>query len=121
MLSLSPKVLNDIAVEMQRAKKLHPIWPDDLVHGAAIVAEEAGELLRAANDFNQILRHFPGEYISTSDIYKEAIHTIVTSIRLIEYLEDKVNYLPLAVTMEILAEWHESRAIMAAGQGLLTD
>ena len=34
-----------------RAKKLHPDWPRDPVHAAAILSEEVGELVQAANDF----------------------------------------------------------------------
>ena len=34
--------------EMAGAKEQHPDWPDDQVHAAAIVAEEAGELVRAS-------------------------------------------------------------------------
>lgn len=35
--------------ELVSAEAKHPDWPDDIVHQAAIVAEEAGELLQAAN------------------------------------------------------------------------
>lgn len=35
-------------MELDRAEKKHPSWPDDLIHRAAIVSEEAGELLRAS-------------------------------------------------------------------------
>ena len=34
--------------ELRSAKKKHPNWPKDQIHRAAIVNEEAGELLRAS-------------------------------------------------------------------------
>jgi hypothetical protein len=34
--------------ELERAKTIHPNWPEDNIHGAGIVCEESGELIRAA-------------------------------------------------------------------------
>jgi NTP pyrophosphatase (non-canonical NTP hydrolase) len=34
--------------ELRRAEAKFPLWPKDYIHAAAIVAEEAGELVRAA-------------------------------------------------------------------------
>ena len=36
--------------ELRIAETYHPEWPKDVVHGAAVVAEEAGELVQAALD-----------------------------------------------------------------------
>lgn len=36
--------------ELHRARHLYPNWPTDLVHAAAIVSEECGEVLQAANN-----------------------------------------------------------------------
>lgn len=36
--------------ELRNAEKKHPGWPPDPVHGAAILAEEAGEAVQAALD-----------------------------------------------------------------------
>ena len=40
-----------IIAEYERAKQQHPLWPTDPIHAAAIVSEEAGELVQAANDY----------------------------------------------------------------------
>jgi cell division protein FtsB len=37
--------------ELHRARKLHPVWPGDPIHAAAIVTEEAGEFQKAVNDW----------------------------------------------------------------------
>ena len=42
--------LTEILFEVSRAEQIHPFWPDDTVHQVAIMAEEAGEAVRAAND-----------------------------------------------------------------------
>lgn len=36
-----------IIVELDRATRQHPEWPDDIIHAAAVVVEEAGELMKA--------------------------------------------------------------------------
>lgn len=42
------QTLKKVTQELLRARKLHPFWPEDSIHQAAIVQEEAGELIRAA-------------------------------------------------------------------------
>jgi hypothetical protein len=44
--------LTAFMLEIERAKKIHPDWPLDVVHAAAILCEEAGELIQAALDFH---------------------------------------------------------------------
>lgn len=68
------EIFNQIMDEFTRAKKLHPKWPDDPIHQAAIVAEEAGELLRAAID----VRFFGGDIWK---MRKEAIQTAAMAVR----------------------------------------
>lgn len=43
------KILNKIKNELDRAKELHPDFPDSIVRMVAIMAEEAGEAIREAN------------------------------------------------------------------------
>lgn len=42
----------DFLDELGRAEVKHPSWCCDAVHGAAILAEESGELTQAAIDFH---------------------------------------------------------------------
>lgn len=60
--------------EMSSAKRKHPNWPTDQVHAAAIVAEEAGELVRAA-----LMAHYEGGPSKAS--HEEALHTAATAVR----------------------------------------
>jgi len=40
-------ILLMIADELEKAKKKFPEWPKDIIHQAAIVGEESGELIQA--------------------------------------------------------------------------
>ncbi len=75
------KVLALIMAEIERAEKLHPVWPYDLVKAAAVVAEEAGETLRAANTYDETKT-------GKQDIITEAVHTAATAIRLLKNIEE---------------------------------
>lgn len=76
--------------EVQMAEEKHPEWPKDHIHGAAIVAEESGELVQAA------LQHTyeKGQYYK---MHKEAIQTAATCLRFLKntpelvYEEDPGN------------------------------
>lgn len=65
-----------ITAELERARLLHPQWPTDCVHAAAIVCEEAGELAQAALDHT-----YSGQ--SSAGIRREAVHTAATAMRLL--------------------------------------
>jgi hypothetical protein len=48
---LSREVAIDAVMrELDRAEAKFPTWPEDIVHAAAVGAEEAGELVQAALD-----------------------------------------------------------------------
>ena len=44
------EILGEIFIELERAETLYPEWPTDPVHAVAVLAEECGEAVRAAND-----------------------------------------------------------------------
>jgi len=77
--------------ELGRAETIHPVWPEDAIHAAAIVSEEAGELVQAANDFIY-------DSGAKDKMQTEAVHTGAMAIRFLinEYRrEPKHNPFPL--------------------------
>ena len=70
-----------IAAELLAAEEKFPGWPSDVIHAAAIVAEECGELVRAAVDF-----HFGRG--SREALQKEAVQTGAMAQRFLMHIED---------------------------------
>ena len=67
--------------ELQRAKEIHPERDEmDIVHRVAIVGEESGEALQAAND----VRWLDG---NIQDVEDELIQTIATAMRVLEWID----------------------------------
>lgn len=81
--SVSPEkwmsIGNAILQEVRSAEKKHPLWPNDIIHGVAIIAEESGEAVRAA------LNH---EYSNgaMADIEKEIVQTAATCYRMLAWI-----------------------------------
>ena len=71
-----------IIYELNEAEKKFPGFPDDAVHAAAIVAEEAGELTKASLDF-----HYLRE-TSREEMKKEAAQTAAMAIRFLIHLDE---------------------------------
>ena len=70
-----------ILIELVRAENLHPVWPTDVVHQIAIVAEESGEAMRAA------LRSHYKEGGTVEQLRTELIQTGAMVIRALKNLE----------------------------------
>jgi len=68
------EVVKLILCELRRAREKHPKWPQDFVHASAVVAEECGELTRAA-----LKTHYEGE--RPVEMINEAIQTAAMCIR----------------------------------------
>lgn len=74
------KLLHLTVEEMNAAIKKHPTWPDSPVERAAIVMEEAGEVLREANHIRE--GHGDEELLK-----KELIQTAGTCFRMLCLME----------------------------------
>lgn len=68
-----------VVEEMNKAITKHPQWPSNVVEMAAIVTEEAGEVIREANHIREGIG-------SIEDVRKELIHTAGTAIRMLRIL-----------------------------------
>ena len=77
--------------ELIKAKKKYPDWPDDMVHQAAIVSEESGELIRA------VLNHVYHDG-SIEDVRNEAIQTAAMAIRFLENLNEDNDAYTITMT-----------------------
>ena len=75
-------VIDALFAELRKAEAKFPGWPDDVVHGAAIMAEETGEAVKAALD----LYYGRG---SREQLWKETAQTGAMAIRLLLYLSHK--------------------------------
>lgn len=74
--------LAQIFSEVERAEKLHPDWPTNPIHQAAIVTEEAGELLQASLNHNE-------HKGSKKAMITEAIHTEASVIRFLKNIKEE--------------------------------
>ena len=76
----------ELLAEVARAMDLHPVWPKDLIHQVAIVAEESGEAVQAA------LNHvYHGKSIDL--VREELIQTGAMCIRALVNLKEEDNAL----------------------------
>jgi hypothetical protein len=69
------RIIIKTVFELNRAIAKHPEWPADHIHQAAIVAEESGELVRAA-----LQQYYEGgQYM---EMYTEAKQTAAMGLRM---------------------------------------
>lgn len=78
------EIMFKILAELKRAETIHPNWPTDPVHAGAVLAEEAGEVVKAIN--NVVTKH-KGE----SDYATEAIQCAAMCVRFLKNL-DRYNW-----------------------------
>ena len=71
-----------IEVELNKAIKKHPNYPNDMFRQVAIMNEEAGEVTKA-------VLHYHYENGSILDVKKELIHTAAMCMRMLNYLEEQ--------------------------------
>lgn len=85
-------IVAQILLEVSRAVKKHPQFPEDLIHGAAIVGEEAGELLRACLllKYETDEKNYPAFVEAGAGVYSEAVQTAASAIRFLLTLKDKI-------------------------------
>lgn len=74
------EVLELVAIELCHAELKHD-WPTDIIHAAAVVGEESGELTQAANDHI----YESGNHIEAMKL--EAAQTAAAAIRFLMNLE----------------------------------
>jgi NTP pyrophosphatase (non-canonical NTP hydrolase) len=70
------RATTEILAELDRSEQKHPNWPSDQIHAAAVIAEEAGELVRAVNE-----ETWKGADPKLSD--EEAVQTAAMCLRFI--------------------------------------
>ncbi|RPE05520.1 hypothetical protein EGT74_24355 [Chitinophaga lutea] len=80
-------IITDILLELRAAKRKQPTWPDHIVARAAMVAEEAGELLRASLQYKYEPLLFLDNEGMRAEMRKEAIQTAAMCLRFIEALD----------------------------------
>ena len=77
-------ITEQIIKELVRAERKFPFWPDDIIHAAAIVNEESGELIRAALQYVYEDGH-------KDELRKEAIQTAAMCIRFLKNIEGHID------------------------------
>lgn len=82
------QIWQSIELELRKAKKKHPNWPDHIAAQAGIVCEESGELMKAAMEF-KYEKEKDGKLIKVQkeQIRTEAIQTAAMAIRFLENLK----------------------------------
>lgn len=74
------KIIDDVVFELRKAEEKHPIFPVEIVEMVAIMAEESGEAIQAANNFR-----WDGGAIE--DVELELKHTAAMCIRSLAFID----------------------------------
>jgi hypothetical protein len=78
---MNERIYRLIEHEVVRAERLHPYWPEDIIHMVSIMNEEAGESIRAALNY---MYHDE----SLDAVIEELIQTAAMCVRCLEHLQD---------------------------------
>lgn len=79
-------IIMNIMAEVARSETIHPAWPRDPVKAASLCSEECGELVRAANTYDETRG-------TTREMIAEAVHTAATAIRFLKNInEEEINH-----------------------------
>ncbi|MCP4460925.1 MAG: hypothetical protein GY816_23335 [Cytophagales bacterium] len=73
-------IINAGIQELRRAEEKHPVFPEDLIHKLAIMAEESGEAMQAALNYY----YHGGDY---SQIKVELVQTMAMCMRCLKNME----------------------------------
>lgn len=81
---MTEKIYTLIDMELEKAKRKHPVFPFSPVERCSIMIEEAGEAVQAANDmfFGEINDATQKELLRT-----ELLHTACVCVRILEAME----------------------------------
>lgn len=71
-------ISQDAFAELDSARRHYPDWPIDIVHASAIMVEEAGEVLKVANNLR-----WHQKDSDLSEFRKEVVQTIAMCFRLL--------------------------------------
>lgn len=86
----SDRVVELIIAELKAAEKKHPGWPDDKIHAAAIMAEEAGEAVKASIDYEYAMTE-DLESVALKEFIKETAQTGAMAMRILMNLPDDIR------------------------------
>ena len=76
-------LVHEILCELKRAESIHPVWPNDPIYAAAIIGEEAGEVIKAVN--NAVTGKKDGK---DSDYRTEAVQCAAMCLRFLKNLDN---------------------------------
>lgn len=82
------QTIDDIIMELQRAIKKFPAWPDDPLHALAVLGEEYGELTKEVLQLT-----YEPHKTSLEKVKTEAIQTAAMALRFVASLE-QYKYVP---------------------------
>lgn len=71
------EAMESILKELRLAEEKHPCWPDDIVHAAAILAEETGEVVKDALDVHYVGKSIENLKIELAQVGAMAIRMLL--------------------------------------------